>query len=282
MITSTANFQIKEIRRLIADRRERERLGLYVVEGLRIVGEAFQMEAPIEQLVVAPELLVSDFGLQIVDHSYQRGVPQLKVSASVFHSLSIKEGPQGIAAVIRQKWADIEKVNPTPGHCWVALDSIADPGNLGTILRTNDGAGGEGIILLGHCTDPYDPTALRASMGAVFSQKLVRASFEDFSHWRLTQACPVVGTSDKSELDYHYAEYPDRLVLLMGSERAGLPDHYLRLCDWVVSIPMLGRSDSLNLAVATGISLYEIYNQYRDRNKPSRRENDRLDSRRSP
>jgi TrmH family RNA methyltransferase len=124
--------------------------------------------------------------------------------------------------------------------------------------------GGQGVILLDQSTDPYDPTAVRGSMGALFTQSLVRATLAEFADWKREKSVPVIGTSDKARMDYHFYRYPDKLVLLMGSERQGLGEPQLALCDEVVSIPMLGKSDSLNLAIATSVVLYEILNQKRE------------------
>ncbi len=263
IVTSSSNPKIKEIRRLLRDRKAREESGLFVIEGLRIVGEAVQMGAEIATLVVAPELLASEFGLALVDAQREAGVPILEVSAPVFRDLSVKEGPQGIGALVKQRWVPLDRVRLEAGHNWTALDSVQDPGNLGTILRTHDAVGGAGVILLDHSTDPYDPTALRASMGAVFSQRLVRARLDEFAAWKNANHYVVIGTSGAAAQDYHSVRYPSPLVLLMGSERLGLQDSHLSLCDRVVSIPMAGRSDSLNLAVATAVILYEIFNQQR-------------------
>jgi TrmH family RNA methyltransferase len=236
---------------------------LFFIEGLRIVGEAVQMGAPIEMLVYAPELLTSRFGLDLVTAQQDSGVPVLEVSADLFRDFSVKEGPQGLGALLRQRWLGLDAVQVEPGRLWTALDSVQDPGNLGTILRTHDAVGGAGLILMDHSTDPYDATALRASMGAVFSQQLVRTSFSDFARWKRAGNFPLIGASGSAPQDYHTFAYPDPMVLLMGSERLGLLDEHLRLCDGVVAIPMAGRSDSLNLSVATGIVLYEIFNQRR-------------------
>jgi TrmH family RNA methyltransferase len=262
MITSTANSRIKQIRRLIRDRKERDASGLFYAEGLRVIGEAVQMGADVECLYVAPDLLTSDFGRDLVQAQREKGTPVEEVSAEVFREISSKDGPQGIGALLRERWEPLDRVCLTPGDLWVALDAVQDPGNLGTILRTADAVGAQGLILLDHSTDPYDLTALRASTGAVFSQRLARASLAEFAHWKRVAGAPVVGTSGSAEVTYREARYPNPLVLLMGSERQGLqPEHYA-LCDQVVAIPMVGRSDSLNLSIATGIVLYEIYHQH--------------------
>lgn len=263
MITSTANPTIKQIRRL-AERKERQQTGLFYVEGLRIVGEAVDRGWKITHLIVSSELLSSLFGQQLVQQYRSAGGSVIEVSAEVFRSISAKDGPQGIGAVVEQRWSQLEQVTPKVKQLWVALDSIQDPGNLGAILRTLDAVGGRGVILLDQSTDPYDPAAVRGSMGAIFSLELVKTSFSRFAEWKRYQRIPIVGTSDKAANDYHYADYPDLFILLMGSERQGLQEHHLALCDQVVRIPMLGRSDSLNLAIATAVILYEVYNHWRD------------------
>ncbi|MEN6409715.1 MAG: RNA methyltransferase [Anaerolineaceae bacterium] len=264
LITSTSNPRIKQIRKL-RERKEREACGCFYIEGLRVVTEAVKMGAEIETLLTSPELLTSDFGIELVEKQRTAGVDVMEVSADVFRSFSHKEGPVGLAAIVRQRWTRLDDVSLKPGDLWVALDSVADPGNLGTILRTNDAVGGKGVILLDQSTDPYDTTAARASTGALFSQRLVRTTFAEFAAWKQAAGVPLIGTSGAAAADYHQTRYPDPMVLISGSERMGLQEHHIRLCDGLVSIPMVGRSDSLNLAVATAVVLYEIFNQRRDR-----------------
>lgn len=263
MITSPANEQIKRIRRL-QDRKEREKNGLFFIEGIRIVAEAVERNEIFDTIIVSPERLQSEYAWKLVENLRGRGTPVLEVSSQVFERLSQKEGPQGIAAVVRQRWTALGSVHVEQGKPWVALDSVADPGNLGTIMRTLDAVGGSGVILLDQSTDPYDPSCVRASMGALFDLSLVRASFDQFRTWMKNQNdVRLIGTSGASHQDYHFYSYPSKMVLLMGSERLGLQPHHLELCDEVVRIPMVGKSDSLNLAVATAVVLYEIFNQYR-------------------
>jgi TrmH family RNA methyltransferase len=261
MITSPANPLIKQIRKLLRERKEREASGLFFCEGLRVVGEAVQLGATIECLVVAPDLLTSEFGQTLIEEQRRIGAPVEEVSPAVFREISSKEGPQGIGALIRQRWEFLERVIPAPDELWVALDAIQDPGNLGTILRTADAVGVSGLILLDHSTDPYDLTALRASTGAVFSQRLVRVGLAEFAAWKREVNIPVVGTSGSAKVSYREMGYPQGMALLMGSERLGLQPAHYEICDQVVAIPMVGRSDSLNLSVATGVVLYEIFHQ---------------------
>lgn len=262
IITSFSNQNVKFIRKL-EQRKYRQETQQFFIEGLRTVGEAVQTGAPIETLVIAPDLLVSDFGQSLLDHPGIKAVPCLFVSGEIYEKLAHKEGPQGIGAVVRQDWHSFSKLQVQPDDVWVALDAVADPGNLGTIMRTGEAVGCRGIILLGNSTDPYDPRAVKASMGAIFSLTLVQADWDDFITWALAAHLNLVGTSDSAEENYRDLTFPLPLVLLMGSERHGLDQAKMAACDHMVRIPMRGRSDSLNLAVATGVMLYEIYNQSR-------------------
>jgi len=144
---------------------------------------------------------------------------------------------------------------------WTALDSVADPGNLGTIMRTMDAVGGRGIILIGQCVDAYDPSSMRASMGAIFSLEIIKTDLQDFIEWKRNNNVMLIGTSDKASTLYTGVQYPGDLILLMGSERQGMDPELEAICDLTVRIPMEGSSDSLNLSIANAIVLYEIYHQ---------------------
>jgi len=152
----------------------------------------------------------------------------------------------------------LEHIRLSTEDFWVALEAVQDPGNLGTILRTCDATGCRGVFLLDHVTDAYDPTALRASMGAIFSQRLVKTSFQAFADWKRFYHYPVIGASDAAVLNYRQADYPSPMILLMGSERQGLSSEQQALCNFIVGIPMRGSSDSLNVSIATAVVLYEI------------------------
>jgi TrmH family RNA methyltransferase len=262
MITSNSNPTIRQLRAL-RQRKEREATGLFFAEGIRLVGEAVQLGVDIEALVVAPELLSSPFARELVAAQRAAGARVIEVSAAVFAELSHKDGPQGLAAVARQRWAALPDVRLDAPPGWVALVDPADPGNLGTILRTVDAVGASGAILLGSATDPYDPAALRAAMGATFAVRLARASFDEFAAWKRTTGAFLLGAADSAPADFQSIVYPQPLVLLMGSERQGLAPEQQALCDLMVSLPMRGRSDSLNLAVAAGVLLYELLSQQR-------------------
>jgi TrmH family RNA methyltransferase len=260
IITSVTNPKIRDIRKLRV-RKEREQQAVAFIEGIRIVADAANHPGIIETLIVAPELLSSTFARELVQQQSQAGISCLEVSAEVFQSISQKDGPQGLGAVIRQQWLPLAEVTLSAGEIWVALDAVQDPGNLGSIMRTCDAVGCTGLILLGQTTDPYDPAALRGSMGALFALKLVKSSFSTFHTWKERHRYPLVGTSDAARASYTTVTYPLPCILLMGSERQGLSAEQQASCDLMVSIPMVGQSDSLNLSVATAVVLYEIFRQ---------------------
>ena len=261
LITSISNPRVKELRGL-RNRKEQKRTGLFYMEGLRIIGEAFDKGAEIETLVVCPELLKTEFGLELWQQAKTRGLEILEVSRPVFESIAVKDNPQGLAAAARAKFYDLEDLDISHGII-VALTETADPGNLGTIIRTADAVDCRGVILIGDCTSPYDIGSIRGTMGAIFSTKIVRTDLDSFLSWKRKTGLQLVGTSDKSAVDYADIDYQDPVILLMGSERAGMSPEEFEACDTIAAIPMMRSSDSLNLAVATGVMLYQIFNYHR-------------------
>ena len=277
VISSLHNPRIKAIRAL-SKRKRRQETGLFFAEGIRLAGEAVQTEADVETLVVAPDLLRSDFGRDTVRRAREADVEILEVGADVFRSLSGKDGPSGIGVVARQRWTALDDTGvglegggSSPNDAaaaatlgWVVCEDVGSPGNLGSILRTCDATGATGVILLGATTDPYDPEAVRGSMGAVFSQQIVRSSLEALIQWKRQINIPMIGTSDAAPADFRTATYAPPLLLFLGSEQHGLSREVMDACDTVVRIPMAGRADSLNLAVAAGVMLYEVLRRVRD------------------
>lgn len=268
-------FVIPDIHGLIHDRKERDRTGLFFMEGLRFVSQAWDRGAEIEALVVAPELLTHLFGRHLVRQMRRAGVPYLELTAELFRGLARAAEPQGIAAVARQQWHPLPAIRPTEGLCWIALETVQSAGNLGTILRTAEAVGAAGAILVGDAVDPYHPATVRSTMGALFSQRLVRTTAAEFAAWKRQHPFLLVGTSPTAAADYRAVAYTSPVVLSMGWERQGLSREQKSLCDVVVRLPMAGRGDSLNLAVATGVMLYEILNQ---RSRPLTPCGDRADT----
>lgn len=260
VIASTRNPRVIEIRKL-ATRKWRNRTGLFLVEGIRLVTEAIQSRNKIESLIVVPELLTSKLARELLSSYSTNSIPKLELTAQVMETLSLRDHPQGLAAVVHQRWETLPSIEPDSKLCWVALDTPQDPGNVGAIMRTLDAVGGAGLILLGDATDPYHPVAVRASMGAVCTQRLVRSTFEELVSWQRSHGYHLTGAVAAATMDFDSCIYGMPSVLLMGSERQGLSDSHAVACENLVRIPMVGRVDSLNLAVATSILLYEIFKQ---------------------
>jgi TrmH family RNA methyltransferase len=258
IISSHSNSKIKQIRAL-RQRKERQQTGLFLVEGIRPVGEALESGAAVESLCYAPEKLHSDFALNLIEEASAHGVICLCVTAEVFDSLADKENPPGILAVVRQRQTELTALNPLNFPWGVALASPQDSGNVGTILRTIDAVGASGLLLLDSSVDPYHPNAVRASMGSLFWYPIAHATFEEFSGWVSQHGYHVSGTSAHGSQDYReVGAYQRPAILLLGSEREGLNPGQIAVCDRLVRLPMRGRTTSLNLAVAAGVMMYAM------------------------
>ncbi|HUL25913.1 MAG TPA: RNA methyltransferase [Streptosporangiaceae bacterium] len=261
LITSSANPVVKRVR-LLAERRHRRREGAFVVQGIQPVWQAVEAGADIETLIVAPGLLgrspAARRAAGMVAGQEAAGVRVARVSDELFGRLSDREGPPGLAAIVRGQVGTLGELPAGPRSLLVALHGIGNPGNLGTIIRTANAAGAGGVVLVGQTTDPFDPVAVKASMGALFGLPVVqvREAGELFG-WAAGRGVTVITTSARATVSFWAASYPRPLALLLGAEGAGLPGEVLAQGDACVRIPMVGTAESLNLAVAAGLLLYE-------------------------
>jgi TrmH family RNA methyltransferase len=185
------------------------------------------------------------------------------LSRQLYRELTLAADPQGIGAVIRQQWTPVDTLQPEQKSFWLAVEAIDSPGNLGTMIRTAEAAGVAGIFFIGPHADPLDPGAVRASMGSLFSQRLVRCSAGEFANWAKAHGVAVIGSSPTGLMDYKAMRFRWPAALLIGSEKHGLSERLLESSDFTVRIPMVGRCDSINAAVAAGVLLYEMFNQCR-------------------
>ncbi len=262
LITSRHNPRVKEIRRLL-QRKHRDRTRLLFVDGLPLLRAAVEAGMGFELLIEAPEV-VPDRKQAWLEATFRiRRVPRMQVSAELLQSISPKHWQHGVAAVLRQRWARLADVVVPPGGCAVAVKEIRQPWSIGNIVRTCEAVGGSGVILVGESTDPYHPAAVRASLGAVFSQRLARATWEELAAWKRQRGYFLVGTSPLAVTDYRKSSYCWPLVLLAGSERVGLSPEEQSLCDAMVRIPIMGTCESHHVVVATAVVLYEVYDQRR-------------------
>jgi TrmH family RNA methyltransferase len=250
---------LAEVERLQSDRVHRDGRGAFFVEGVRTVVRAIESGAPIESFVRADRLLTVPVVRRLVRERQSQGTRCVSVSPEEFRRVSRTERASGVGAIVGQWWDRLHKVSPRAGLCWVVLAEVRSPGNLGTLIRTSEAIGGAGFILLGMSVDPFDPVVVRASMGAIFRQRFVRTSAASLINWVRRRGCHVVGASPDGSTDFHHFDYPRPTVLLLGEERKGLTAEQRRLCTRSVRIPMTGWADSLNVAVAGSLLLYEVY-----------------------
>jgi TrmH family RNA methyltransferase len=264
MITSFSNPLIKRIKR-IRQKKYRERENAYFIEGLRVVMSAVEAGAPVEALVYSPELLSSAIAWQMITEQQDAGVRCVELSAAVFGSISDRDNPVGLGAIVGCRWMALDEVIIHPGDVFVALVQVAEPGNLGAVLRSMDATGAAVLILVGPGVDPFHPTAVKASMGALYSVPIVRVDdINRLMEWSISHGLQATATTAKGERLYWMAQYRRPVLLIMGSERQGLSSQIVSMADQVVSIPMAGSASSLNLAVAAGVLLYELARQQQD------------------
>lgn len=259
-ITSAGNAEVKRLRSL-HERKFRRQTGLFLAEGMRICTEAVALGWRLHRLAFLDGRGQDRMVRPLLEALARDGGRALPMTESLLSRISGKDNPQMVLGAFEQRWRDADAITPDPERCWIALDRVRDPGNLGTIMRTADATGARGVILIGDCTDPYSVEAVRASMGAVFNVELAAMSEPEFLTLAAGWPGQVIGTALPASRDYRSADYGSPLILLMGNEQAGLTDALMQACTQLVRMPMLGRSDSLNLAVATGITLYEALRQ---------------------
>jgi RNA methyltransferase, TrmH family len=257
-ISSAANPLVKRVRAL-ADRKHRRREGAFVVQGIQPVWQAVEAGADIEVLIVAPELLRHAGATAMVAAQKAAGVRVARVSGELFGRIADRDGPSGLAAIVRSRTVALEDLIVSDGSLFTALHSPGNPGNVGTIIRTASAVGCDGVILIGPSADRYDPAAVKASMGAIFTVPVATApSTAEFTDWAHSRAVTVAATSARGSVSVWKADLQPPLAVLLGSEGTGLPDDLLATADLRVAIPMTGTAESLNLAVAAGVLLYEV------------------------
>lgn len=257
-ITSLTNPIVKDIKALQL-KKNRDEQNAFMAEGLKLVIDALELGWSMNTLIFAKSALGNPLVEKTAARAVAIGADVLEVSEKVLGAITRRDNPQMVVGVFEQKISSLDKLKPVGKDVYIALDRVRDPGNLGTIMRTADAVGAKGVILLGETVDPFSLETVRATMGSIFAVPLFRASAGEFLFWREKIDALVVGTHLQGSVDYRSVDYSKKpTILLMGNEQQGLPDPLAKGCEKLVRIPQEGRADSLNLAIATGVMLYEI------------------------
>lgn len=255
LITSLTNDTVKSVRALHM-RKEREASGRFLAEGLKFVGEALDQGRAPRLLLVGDQARPHALLDRARAETRATGGEVVVVTHAILEKISRRDNPQTVLGVFEQAYTPLDDLNLATSPCWVALEQVRDPGNLGTIIRTADAAGCGGVILIGDCVDPFSVEAVRATMGSVFAVAISRTTPEDFLTWRKAWSGSIIGTRLDATVGYREVPLRAPALILMGNEQAGLTDRLAAACDVNVRIPMRGRADSLNLAIATGVMVY--------------------------
>jgi TrmH family RNA methyltransferase len=258
VITSLTNERVKAIRALEL-RKARKETGLFVAEGASLLVTARDYGFIPETLIYQAGAASSGIPRGLVRHALDAGSEVLEVSEAVLSKLALRDNPQTLLGVFRQllseppQWKKLNRA-----ETWLALEEVRDPGNLGTIIRTAEAAGAAGVILVGTTCDPFAPETVRATMGSIFAVPIVKMEQAAFLALANVWLGDVIGTHLEAHKDFRSAAYVAPELIVMGGEGPGLSPGTAAACKKLVKIPMAGNLDSLNLAVATALILYQV------------------------
>jgi TrmH family RNA methyltransferase len=261
-ITAFSNATVKRLRSL-RDKKARKEEGLFLAEGLRIIAEARDSGQLPQILMFSAEGARHPLAAEIIAATEAAGGDTIETTPDILSKTSGKDNPQMLVAAYKQPSTELTEIDRGAAPIWFVAQALRDPGNIGTILRTGDAVGAGGLILVDDSADPHSVEAVRASMGATFTQRIARASWDEFLPWLRSGPGQLVGTSLKTEHDYLGVEYKAPCFLLIGNEQQGLPSSYEDACDVLVKIPMAGRADSLNAAIAAAVIAFQVRASWR-------------------
>ncbi len=257
VITGFSNPAVKYLRSL-RDKKQRRREGVFLVEGLRLLTDA-RLSGRLPQMLVLAKDRNPHPLLDMLENAVaSAGGTIIETTPDILAKITGKSNPQTVAGVFEQFDTTLNAIDRTRANIWLVAQSLRDPGNLGTMLRTCDAVGAGGLILLDDCADPFSVEAVRASMGAIFTQAIAQAQWAEFLSWLRAGEGQLVAASLRDAVPYRGAEYRAPCFILIGNESQGLPAPYEAECDLRVRLPMLGLADSLNAAVAGAVLAYEV------------------------
>lgn len=259
-ISSLANPRVKDVVRL-RRRPHRDESGLMLIEGFREIARAVSNRHPVTELFLCPALFQGPNEPDLVRACRRQGARLRECSESVFRKIAYRDRPEGLLALAPKLQARIEDIRLSPDSLVVVAESIEKPGNLGTILRTADGAGADAVVVCDQRTDICNPNVVRASIGTIFCVPIAQASNEDTLTWLRSAGMALCATTPHATALYTAADLRRGTALVLGTEQYGLSSFWLEQADTRIRIPMRGQSDSLNVAAAATILLYEAVRQ---------------------
>ncbi|MFC1452902.1 TrmH family RNA methyltransferase [Verrucomicrobiota bacterium] len=259
-ISSPVNPRIKRAVKL-RQRSHRDELGLMIVEGFREIRRSLDNNHLPVELFYCEELFQGPNDEEIVRRCGEAGASLYSCTASVFGKIAYRDRPEGLMAVSPQVGTAIEDLQPPPRPLIVVAESIEKPGNLGTVLRSADAAGVYAVIVCDRCTDVNNPNVVRASIGTLFAIPVIETSSPEALEWLGRHGIRIVAATPHAEKLYTDVDFSEGTAIVLGTEQYGLSEAWLQGAETAVKIPMLGQSDSLNVAAAATILLYEAVRQ---------------------
>ena len=259
-ITSLQNPRIKQLVKL-RDRRDRDEAGLFLVEGYREIRRALEKSIRLTELYFSPEWFLGENEPALIDQAKQAGAQLFELSKDAFAKVAYRERPDGLLAVVPQWKHGLAGLKLGSNPFLLVVESIEKPGNLGTILRSADAAGCDAVIVCDAVTDIFNPNVVRSSTGVLFSVPIVVTDSVAVHAWLREEGIRIVATTPDTPNVYTKADLRGPLAIIMGSEQYGLSEFWLKESNLLVRIPMAGQADSLNVAMATIITLFEAVRQ---------------------
>lgn len=267
LLTSTQNPRIKHVIDL-RERRTRDQSGLFLIEGYRELFRAVAGGCRIESLYFCPELFLGENENSLIQRIADQKALLFQCGESVFRKMSYRDRPDGLIAVAKQQRQGLNELDQQLSkqkHApfLVVAEAIEKPGNLGTILRSSDAVGLDGLIVCDKCTDVYNPNVVRASVGTLFTVPVYETQGQQTIDWLREHQISIVAATPSAQMEYSQVDLTQPIAIAVGTEQLGLSDLWMKQADIQVRIPMLGVADSLNVAMATTLLLYEALRQRR-------------------
>lgn len=263
-ITSLQNPKVKLVVKL-RDRRDRDVMGQYLIEGYRELFRANKGEAAIESLFICPELFLGSNEGALIEQIERCGAAVYTCTSAVFSKLSYRDRPDGLLAIAKQHHRDLLELEALlagrSNPFLVVAEAIEKPGNLGTILRSSDAVGLDGLLVCDRCTDIFNPNVVRASVGTLFTVPVIECTGTEGLSWLRRQGIKVLAATPQAEALYTDVDLTGPVAIAVGTEQLGLSSLWMDGADLQVRIPMHGVADSLNVATATTLLLYEVLRQ---------------------